>query len=419
MRNRFAVVLASLACLAGLSIVSAADWPQFLGSHRDGISPEKGLARSWGEAGPKELWKLDLGPGFGAPAVEGGKVYLLDRVGDEKDLLRCIDLKSGHEDWTYGYAAPGKLDYNGSRSVPTVDEQAAYTVGPFGHIHCVNKKTHKVVWQAHVLSDFGGKLPRWGVSQSPLLYKDMVIVAPQSAKAGIVALDKATGKIRWQSPPVGEMAYASPELATIGGIDQIVLRTTDRVVGVAAAEGNVLWTYNGWQCKIPIPGPTILGDGRLFLTGGYGAGCAMIKVEKSGQAFKVVELFKNGALGSQLHNAIYYDGYLYANSNNNNAGLVCMGLDGNVVWKTGGAGGFDMGNLIVADGLIFIMNGATGKLSLVEASPQGFKELGKAAVLSGKPIWAPLAMSDGKLVLRDQKQLKCLDVKGGSAAGQP
>ena len=400
------VVLATAACVA------MADWPQFLGPARNGVAPDAKLARPWPADGPKVLWTVKLGIGFGGPSIKDGKVYLLDRVDDAQDVLRCFDFAEGKELWNFAYDAPGKLDHNGSRSTPTVDDKYVFIIGPFGHFHCVDKATHKPLWRKHLLEDFQSKRPNWGVAQSPLLYKDAVIVAPLGTKAGVVAFEKATGEIKWQSRPFGRMAYASPLVTTIGGVEQVVMLGNNRVAGVDVADGTLLWTYAGYRCQIPIPGPMPIGDGRIFLTGGYNAGSAMIRVRRGEGKFTAEQVFKEKKLGSQLHNPLLHQGHLYLNCNTNSRqdGLVCMDLDGNVKWQTSRSPNFERGNLILADGVILIMDGRSGVLRVVEPDPKGYKELAQAKVLAGRSIWAPMALSDGKLLLRDQGRMKCLDV---------
>lgn len=415
--------LAVLLALAGMTVTSlAADWPQFQGPQRNGIAPDTGLARVWPAQGPKVLWSFPLGVGFAGPCVEGGKLYVLDRVNDQQDVLRCLSLADGKEQWNFAYDAPGKLDRNGSRSTPSVDEKHIYTVGPFGHVHAIDKTSHQVVWKLHLLEDFKGKLPNWGVAQSALVYKDTVILAPLSPQAGLVGLNKATGQVLWKSKALGGQSYASPLIAPVDGMDQVVIQATNSVVGVEPGTGNVLWAYAGWQCEIPIPSPTPIGDGRFFVTGGYGAGCAMFKVQKKDSQYQAVELFKNKNCGSHVHNAILHQGHLYANSNNTKAGLVCLDLEGAVKWQTGPKLDFDMGNVLLADGLLYAMDGNSGTLVLAEAKPDGYKELARAKVLAGKGklVWAPMALVDGKLIVRDQNEMKCLDVKtAGAAAPAP
>ncbi len=400
-------------CLATVALGS--DWPQFLGPNRNGVSPETGLLRQWPAGGPKVLWTVDVGRGYGGPAIRDGKVYLLDRVGTEQNKLRCLDLATGKEQWSFAYDAPGQLDHAGSRSTPTVGEKYIFIVGPFGQFHCIDKATHQPVWQKHLVKDYGGKRPTWGVAQSPLLYKkDTVIAAPQSGSVGVVAYEKATGKERWRSEPVGGMYYYSPFVTTVGGVEQIIMQSRSGVVGLDPTNGKVLWTY-GFRVKVAgIPVPTPLGQDRFFLTGGYEAGSEIIEVARQGGAFAAKRLHRFDEVGSHIQQPILVDGHIYAvcNTNRRANGMVCFGLDGQIKWKTGRDPKLCKGNtLLTGDGVFFQMDGERGELHIVQPSPQGFKSVGKVKLLGGKEIWAPMALSDGRLVIRDQRQMKCLDVR--------
>ena len=178
--------------------------------------------------------------------------------------------------------------------------------------------------------------------------------------------------------------------------------------------GRILWTYMGWQCQTPVPNVTAIGDGRLFITGGYRAGAAMIKIEKKGDGFVARHLYKTQEFGTHVHPAIHYKGYLYAHCTTNFGradGMVCMGLGGKVKWKTKRSPAFDKGGFILADGLILSVDGREGVLYLIEPTPEGFKKLAGAKLLDTRECWAPLALSDGKLLIRDQKQMKCVAVR--------
>ena len=401
---------------------SLADWPQYLGPDRNAISPEKELLRSWPDAGPKVLWTISLGAGYGGAAVSDGKVYVLDRIGNEKDILRCLDLVTGKELWSYTYDAKGRVSHPGSRSTPTIDDNYIYTCGSFGDLYCFDKNTHKPVWNKNVWKDYDdGNVPRWAISQNPLIYGDSVILASQTSKAGVVAYDKLTGKVKWASPALpGRVGYVSPAIVKIGGSDNLVMITAGSrgggggaVVGMRPKSGKRLWIYEGWSCQIPIANVTEIGDGRLFITGGYKAGSAMIEVAKNGDAYTVNELYKTDDFGTHVHPAILYKGHLYAHctTNTRRDGMVCMDLDGNVKWKTGRSPRFDKGGFILADGLILSVDGREGILHLVEPGPAGYKELAKAKLLGTNECWGPLALVDGKLLIRDQKQMRCVVVR--------
>jgi outer membrane protein assembly factor BamB len=403
----------------------AADWPWVYGPRRDHTSEQKGVLRKWPPEGPKVLWTVPLGVGFGGPAVGGGKVYVLDR--DEKvgDTLRVLDLSSGKELWTFAYGAPGSFMFAGSRTTPTVDGEHVYTVGPMGDLYAISTKTRAPVWSKNIWKDFGGgaELPRWAIVQNALIYGDLLIVAPQTREVGVVAYDKLTGALKWKSVPLsGLPGYVTPSIIKIGGEDHLVMITAaagrgrtardGSVNGLDPRSGKVLWTYTNWQCIIPVPQAVDAGEGRVLITGGYGAGAAMIKVEKKGDGnFAVTELFKNPDFGAHTQPPVMHQGHFYAQYtiNERSDGLVAMSMDGQVKWKTDQQPPFVRGGSILADGLLLTTDGNT-KLYLVEPSPAGFKPLASAVILEAGDNWAPLALAEGKLLVRGQKQLKALQV---------
>ena len=398
------------------SICLANDWPQYLGPNRNAVSAETGILKAWPAEGPEVLWTVPLGEGFGGAAVSQGKVYVLDRIGNDKDNLRCFDLETGQEEWTFSYDAPGQIDHPGSRSVPAVDGQYVYICGSFGHVHCIDMETHRPVWSKNIWTDFGGgEVPRWAISQNPLIYGDFVILASQTRKAGVVAYNKLTGTVEWTSSSLpGSPGYVSPAIVKISGEDHLVMIPANgAVLGMDPQSGNTLWSYKGWQCKIPVPNVTEIGNGQIFITGGYRAGSAMIKVTKDQDGFAVTELFKTSEFGTHVHPAILYKGYLYGHCSTNETrdGLVCMDTSGKVMWKTGRDPLFDKGGFILVDGLFLSVDGNKGFLYLHEPNPNGFKELAKAKLLEPGENWAPLALSDGKLLIRDQKQMRCVSVR--------
>lgn len=416
--------------------VFAEDWPQYLGPNRDATSSETGLLKSWPENGPEVLWTLPLGIGYGAPAVSQGKAYLLDNHPD-KDVFLCIDVTSGKIDWKFEYDAPGRFSHGGSRCVPAIADGLAYTIGPQGHVYCFDLKTHKPLWHKMLRDGFGGgDSLNWGFGQNPLIYKGMLVIAPMAEKAGVAALDPKTGNVKWASEPLtGRPSYVSPAIYNVGGVDNLVMisavksnrrRGRDQgeaavvppenqgvVLGLDPMTGKTLWKYNGWQCSIPIPNMVAIGDGRFFITGGYEAGSAMIRVTKDGSDYKVEELYKTKAYNAHCHPPVLYKGYLYGpcTTNEQRDGLVCMDLDGNVKWKTERHPIFDKGGLILVDDMIFISDGRDGYLYLVKPTPDAFTPISKVKLLKPGENWAPLALVDGKLLVRDQTQIKCLKVR--------
>ena len=423
-------VLATVAVLSGLTW---ADWPQFMGPNRDGVSTETvQLADAWPEDGPKVLWTIrdGLGRGYAGPVVRDGEVYLLDRVGDQQDVLRCIDLATGKPLWTFSYVAPPeakddpkagryKGNYNGSRNMPAVDATHVYILGPFGDLNCVSRKTHESVWSTNLIREYDADLGNWGLCQSPVLYRGTVIAAPLSKKAGIVAFDKTTGKEVWRSERLGGIAWTSAAVSTVDGVDQVVMlynRDAPRLTGLDAATGRKLWEHRGWRCANPVASHTDCGDGRFFITGGYKAGCVMVQVTRDGDDWKVQERFKSDACGAQAAKPVFYKDHLYVNSNDflteatAGNGVMCMDLAGNVMWKTSNDNREEIGSIVIADGKIFSLLSEKGVLRLLRATPDGCRELASAGVTRGINIWGPMAISDGKLLIRNRGSLICLDV---------
>jgi outer membrane protein assembly factor BamB len=422
MRNTLRLVAIMVALSA--TVVAAADWPWIYGPRRDHTSEQKGLLRTWPAEGPRVLWTVPVGAGFGGPAVSGGRVYLLDR--DEKvgDTLRVLDLASGKELWTFAYEAAGSFMFAGSRTTPTVDGEYVYTVGPMGDLHAISTTTRKPVWRKNIWNDFNGgaELPRWAIVQNPLIYGDSLIVAPQTPEAGVVAYDKVTGALRWKSAPLsGIPGYVTPSIVKVAGEDHLVMITgavgrgrnarDGSVNGLDPRSGKVLWTYTGWQCIIPVPPVVDAGEGRLLVTGAYSAGSVMIKVEKKGGGYVVSELFRNLDFGAHTQPPILHGGHFYSHYtiNERSDGLVAMGMDGQVTWRTDQDPPFVRGGMILADGLLLMTDGNT-KLYLVEPSPAGFKPLASAVILEPGDNWAPLALVGGTLLVRGQHELKALRV---------
>jgi outer membrane protein assembly factor BamB len=436
MKKIFAALILSV-CITNLH---AQDWPQYFGPERNGVSSQKNLLRTWPQQGPQVLWTNNIGIGFGGPVVKDGKVYLLDRDDKTGDNLRCYDLSSGKDLWNFAYEAPGSVMFPGSRSVPTIDGNKIYTVGPYGQFYCIDINTHKPVWNKNIWTDYGGsQVPRWAITQCPLIYGDLVIVASQAPQAGVVAYEKLTGKVKWTTPSLGPVGYVSPALLKVGTENHVVMITASagrgegatggKVVGIEPLSGKILWEYTNWQCGIPAPAAVDAGDGKALITGGYNAGTAMIRINKKADGtYGVTELFKNPDFGAHTQPPVLFNGNFYVqySTNERKDGLVCMSMDGQVKWKTGRDPLFDKGGMILADGLLLVTDGLT-KLYLVQPDATAFKPIASAELLktggtgsandqtasrAGGAIqnWAPLALSNGNLLIRDQSRLMCVKV---------
>ena len=244
---------------------------------------------------------------------------------------------------------------------------------------------------------------------------EAVVVAPWGKRATVVAYRKSDGKVLWYTrnhDGIEQGCYVSPIPMSLDGQQTIVVRGEfGHVIGVDASSGEQLWSYPEYKCELHVPSPTILGNGRVLLSGGHKLAAVMLSVEREGDTFRVEEVWKKKCVDNKIAQALVYNGYIYTNSNVDGGVLRYVTLDGEVVWETGRNPGFEMGNIIIADGLIFIVNGQTGELVMAEASPGGYKELGRAQILKGPQAWGPIAYGHGKLVLPDQTSLVCLDLR--------
>jgi len=441
MKNQL-IIASALLLMTFANSVYAQDWPQYLGPTRNSISTQKNLLRSWPETGPEVLWSVDLGIGYGGPVVKNGKVYLLDRDDQVGDKMRCFDLSSGKELWNFAYDAAGAVMFPGSRSVPSIDGNSIYSCGPYGDLYCIDVNTHKAIWHKNVWKDFGGEqIPIWAISQCPLIYGDLLIIASQAPEAGVVAYNKNTGEIVWKTPNLGNESYVSPAVVKIDGKNHIVMitsstnsighpdlpKTMGNIVGIEPLTGKILWKFSDWYCEISVSSAVDAGNNKVLVVGGYQLGALMIEVNKQADgSYGTKELFRTVEFGDQTKPPLLIDGYFYGQygTNNRRDGLVCMSMDGQIMWKTKRAPDFNKGSMILADGLILATDGAK-KLYLIEPDPSQFKQIASAELL-GEPKkqadgiaarvggstqnWAPLALSNGKLLIRDQNRLMCVKV---------
>ena len=321
------------------------DWPWFLGPERNGKAHVPGVSFDWPEGGPAVSWKVAIGSGYGGVAARDGEVFLLDREVGSMDMLRVFDLESGEENWATEYEAPGRLNFPGSRTVPTVLEDYVYTCGGFGHVTCFDRKSHEIVWNINVEELYDGEMPLFGWSNSPLVVDDLVIVAAMGEFVGLVALDRFTGDEVWITDSVG-YSHSTPTLVDLHGEPQVLFMSTRAqgsgqdqaaammVSSFAPGDGSLLWRHSTTLTRLPIPGPVQLDDERLFLTGGYRGGSTLLHVAKDGGDYAFDEVFHIDR-GAQIHVPILHEDHLYTlvneNWNNNTRQMRQEGESANVI----------------------------------------------------------------------------------------
>ena len=386
-------------------VVYAADWPAFRGLDGSGIAQEKIPNKNWNQKPPTLLWKVAMSDdGYAGPSMANGKVFIIDHQ-DTKDYVRALDIKTGIDVWFYAYDDATSSNFGFSRSTPLVNGGMVYTVSRWGILLCLNVTNGHVVWWKNLINEFGGRRPDWDYAWSPLIDGNKLIILPGGPNAGVVALDKRDGKVLWQSVDGEVPGYATPVVATILGKKQYVCCSNDNVYGMDAATGAKLWSFP-WKngSGISIATPLVIGN-KVFVTGGYEHGCAMVEITMDGPK----GLWENKEMQSHMASPIYFNGYIYGNSDPAPPGfLVCLDpATGAVLWKQPG---FEKGPLVAADGVMIAVEGGTGAHVMVKLAPQGYQELGRFTPLGGQSWTAPI-IANGKLITRNKATLACYDLK--------
>jgi outer membrane protein assembly factor BamB len=389
-------------------------WSAFRGSdRRNSAPPQEKLLRQWPQDGPELLWKLNLGEGHAGAAVRNGRVFIIDYDHEKKeDAIRCLSLADGREIWRYTYYVPVKRYHGMSRTVPAVTDDYVVTLGPKGHVHCLKASSGDLVWKMDLVKDYGTTIPEWYAGQCPLIDGDSVILAP-GGNPLMMSVRLATGEITWKTPNPGqwEMTHSSIVPMDYRGARQYIYCTTRGVVGVNAADGACLWKTTEWVVKTAtVASPLVIDGERVFFSGGYNSGAAMFRLTGSPPAITPQELFRlpPDVFSSPQQTPILHKGHIYGVIQSGE--LVCLDLGGRRVWASGSTNRFGLGPFILADEMLLIVSDTHGTLHLVEAAAGRSKELVSAKVLRGHEAWAPMALVNGKLLLRDSDQMRCLKV---------
>lgn len=400
-------ILALLALAALSTWAAAADWPQFRGPGRDGVSAEKGLAASWPADGPKELWRVELGDGYSAPVIAAGRVYTMFSRGDD-EFIACFDAADGSELWRVRADATWKDRFaNGPRSTPTVDGETVYALGSRGKLLALAAADGALRWSRDLPREFGAKAPKWGVSTSPLVEgKALLVDVGGNEGASIVAFDKASGKELWRAGSDGA-GYSAPVAFEAGGVRQVVFFTATSVTALRPSDGTLLWEVpwaTSWDVNAATP--IFIPPDKLFVSSGYDVGAAVYRIKSGADGeVSVEELWKNREMKNKFSSSVLHDGYIYGFDEKT---LKCIGAtDGETRWQARGLG---HGSLLYADGKLIVL-GDEGTLALVEATPEEYREKSRAQVVEGR-TWTMPALSGGRLYVRNLKELVAFDVSG-------
>jgi outer membrane protein assembly factor BamB len=421
MRKHKSAVVAVLMAFVFAAVAIAADWPQWRGPQRDGISKETGLLKQWPENGPPELWRVaDVGDGYSTPAIVGDTLYLMGNEGTDNEFVQARSVKDGSQIWSVRVGKVGPNDspqYPGARSTPTVDGDLLYALGSNGDLVCLTRASGKIRWQKNLREDFGGEPGKWAYAESPLVDGDKLVCTPGGKEATIVALNKKTGDVIWKSTVPGgdKAAYASAIIVNTGGVRQYVQFLQNGVVGVQADNGKFLWRYErtakGSPANIPTPAER---DGFVYTATGLGGG-GLVKLKIEPGEITADEVYFSKKLPTAIGGVVLVGDSMYGTSSQS---ILCVDFkSGEVKWQTRGTGA---GSILFADGNLYV-HGEDGKVTLVEATPEAYRVRGSFSPndpperKSRESAWAYPVVANGRLYIRDKNVLWCYDVHDLSA----
>ncbi len=390
------------------SLISFAehDWPQWLGPNRNGISSETGILTSFPESGPKVLWQAPSGDGYSGMSVLDGKLYTAFGSGSDEFVL-CYDAKTGDELWRYRIDNKFTNQFgHGPRSTPTVHEGIVYAVSAQANLAALDANNGQVIWKHDLRSEYGAQIPTWGVATSPLVYKNMLLVdVGGKGDYGFVAFDKDDGSVVWKTET--ELpGYSAPIVVEVNGVRQALCFTGNKLISVNPDNGDFYWSYP-WITSYDVNAatPVFIKPDKVFISSGYNVGGAVLRLVVKNNNVDFEEIWKSRVMRNHFSTSLLIDGHLYGFDEGT---LRCVDVKTQETrWATRG---FGKGSLMAADGHIILLS-ERGKLVLIEATPREYVEKSSAQMLKGR-CWTIPTLVDGRLYIRNQKELLCLDFAG-------
>jgi outer membrane protein assembly factor BamB len=383
------------------------DYLEYRGPMRDGVVSGPPLNRDWSARPPRRLWEHRIGGGYAGFVVSGNAAVTIEQRRDE-EAVACYDTATGQQRWIQAYPAHfiEALGGPGPRATPTIRDGAVYSLGATGRLLCLELTSGQVKWSHNILEDNDNVA--WGMSGSPLVFDNAVVVSPGTQRSSaegraLVAYDRLTGRELWRSGNT-RAGYSSPMLATLAGQRQIVLFDGEELGGYDAQSGTKLWRFP-WvtQQGINVAQPLVLEGDRLFVSSGYGVGCALLQIGESSGRWSARQIWHTKNLRCKFTSPILYQGFIYGLDDGI---LVCLDPEtGGRKWK---GGRYGHGQMLRCEDLIVILS-ETGKLVLVEATPEDHRELGVISALHGK-TWNYPALADGKAYVRNDGEMACFDL---------
>jgi len=381
------------------------DWPQFRGVHRDGVSPETGLALDWSNGDPKEVWRHEIGEGYSAISVVGDRLFTMfatDHDGEPTEVAAAFEVTTGKELWRTPVGPKKDTEFgNGPRATPTVDGDTLYVLGSEGNFAALATADGTLRWETKLQEAFGSQMPYWGYSTSALVDGDQIVIEAGGKEGkSFVGLDKKTGELKWSlgDAPAG---YNSVLLVEMKGKKRYVQVSGEKLMAVDEA-GNEVWSH-AWPKGETHAMPLFIPPDRFFASGAEGVGAHLLRVDEKAKDSKVEELWQTRLMRNHFSSSVVHDGTIYGFDN---ATLKAISVeDGKLAWAKRGLG---KGSLILVDGHLLVLSDR-GKLLAVEASPEQYTEKGSVQALDGQSWTAPV-LSKGRLYLRNHTEMVAFDL---------
>jgi outer membrane protein assembly factor BamB len=385
---------------------AAGDWPQWRGPNRDGISAETGLLKQWPTEGPPLVWKATgAGRGYSSVAIAGGRLYTLGLRG-EREYVLAFDIATGKEVWATAHGGAYRDSRgDGPRGTPTVEGDRLYALGGNGDLSCMETRTGRIVWAMNILKKFGGENIGWGISESPLVIGDRVLVNAGGPGASIVALNKRDGSVLWKTQS-DKAGYSSAIPLQVGGKTQVVFFTQERALGLDPNDGKVLWEYSRPSNNVANVATPVVRGNRVWISSDYGTGGGLVEIKAGTGGVTASEVYFTREMRNHHSSSVLVGDYLYGFSSGI---LTAMRFDtGEVAWRDRSVG---KGSLVYADGHLYCLS-ENGVVGLVEATPAGYREKGRFRIQQESlPTWAHPVISGGRLYIRDQDTIYAFDVR--------
>jgi outer membrane protein assembly factor BamB len=381
-------------------------WTDFRGPLRDGHYRERPIRTSWPAAGLTPVWKQPIGGGHASWVAAHGRAFTIEQRGRE-EVATAYDVATGREIWTSRWTATFSEHYGGvgPRATPTWSRGEVFILGATGELRALDAATGALRWRTNILDDAGATNLPWGMAASPLVVGDAVVVLPGGSQGrSVVAYDRRSGRRIWSALD-DAASYASPMLVTLGGVEQILVFTATRLVGLSLDGARLLWEF-AWpsQNGINPSQPLVIGDSRVFVSTDSQQGAALIELSQQNGVFSVREIWRTNRMKNQFTSSVHHDGFIYGLDDSI---LACLDAStGALKWK-GGRYGF--GELLLASGHLVLVT-EQGELALIRANPDRLEEIVRFPVLDG-PTWNHPAIADGLLLLRNITTMAAFDLR--------